>query len=107
MKIILKDNTEFMIDRLQANIRGEAGKGIFDDFMVTEDELQTKSPEEIAASFTDDNVGEVSFENSSGRKIKRKYTNVASIRYIFSDTSELLNIFLSGHHEEGGEIVEI
>ena len=107
MKIILKDNTEYKIDRLQANLKAEAGKSAFDDFIVTEEELAVNGPEAIAASFSDENVSSVRFVNAAGREISRNYTNVASIRYIFSDTSELLNVFLSGHNEEGGEIVEI
>ena len=107
MKIILKDNTEFKIDRLQANLKAEPGKGIFDDFLIAESELTGKSPEEVASSFTDENVSEVRFVNAAGREIKRRYTNVGSVRYVFSDTAELMNVFLSGSGEEGGEIVEI
>ena len=107
MKIVLKDDMEFKIDRLQANLKAEPGKNAFDDFIIKEEELSLKTPEEIAASFTDENVSEVKFINNAGKEILRKYTNVASIRYIFGDSTELLDVFLSAHGESGGEIVEI
>lgn len=107
MKIILKDKTEFAIDRLQANLKCEPGQGMFDDFVVSESEFAGKTIDEVASAFTDENVSEVTYRNISGKEITRKYTNVSSIRFVFGDTIDMMNIFLSACGEEGGVINEI
>ncbi len=101
MKIVLKDGTEFKIDRLQANLKAEPGKSAFDDFLINEEELGKKTPEEIAVSFTDENVSEVKFINNAGKEILRKYACLANIRYVFGDTTEFLNVFLSANGNMG------